>query len=474
MTNALRQLPAVNELLQTARVTALIHGKSIPHLTIKAWIQAELLAFRKALLNEITDYLDWTRSDFSHAVIQALEKKAGLFFPYRLHRVLNGTGTILHTNLGRARLSEEAVQRVVETAKHYSTLEYDIQKESRGSRHDVIEELLTTATGGEAAMVVNNNAAAVYFILRCLGQGKEVIVSRGELIEIGGSFRISTIMEESGAQLVEVGTTNKTHPYDYANAITDNTRILMKVHTSNFKTVGFTKEVTAAELKALAETYSAKKADTQEIFVYEDLGSGSLYPFCHAGIGEEPAVKEALRYADVVSFSGDKLLGGPQAGIIAGKKQWVDILKKHPLARVLRVDKMTLAALEATLQSYVHGEKNEREIPVVRDVLLTKEQVMEKAARFLNEAEGLSGKWRLTLREDVSKVGGGTMPLVELPTAGVLLAHSDYSSEALKKALHFARTPVITRIVSGQVYIDFRTIADDEIPMLVESLTTLE
>lgn len=474
MSLVIRNLPPVHEIQQTTTYELLQKEHQVPKLLLKEWVQDVLTTFRKELLTDDSAYTHATREDLLAVILARLEKKHQAYQPFRLQRLINGTGTVLHTNLGRARLSDAAIERVVETSKHYSSLEYDVSAGKRGSRHDIIQDLLAKATESEAAMVVNNNAAAVYLILRALGKGREVIVSRGELVEIGGSFRVSTIMEESDATLVEVGTTNKTHPYDYENAINENTKMLMKVHTSNFKTVGFTKEVSTKELKEIALSVASSRIADDPLLVYEDLGSGSLYPFKHEGIGEEPVVKEALTHgADIVSFSGDKLLGGPQAGIIAGKKELIDRLKKHPLARVLRVDKMTLAALEATLYEYVYGEAREA-IPTLRDILQTEEDILKKVDDFLSLASGLSRDWTIVSASDASQVGGGTMPTVERPTVGVKVKYGALTTMELERKLREAVYPVVTRIKDDQVFIDFRTIATEEIPLIIKSLGSIE
>jgi L-seryl-tRNA(Ser) seleniumtransferase len=383
---------------------------------------------------------------------------------FRLRKVINATGTILHTNLGRARLGREAIERVVEVATGYSNLEYNIDSGTRGSRHDLVESLLKEVTGAEAAMVVNNNAAAVYLVLKALAKKKEVIVSRGQLVEIGGSFRISSIMEESGAVLVEVGTTNKTHLEDYKEAITAETVMLLKVHTSNFKTIGFTKSVAAEELAELASNYD-------NLVVYEDLGSGVLYDFAEKGIGDEPLVQQVLESGvDIVSFSGDKLLGGPQAGIIAGKKKYIDLLKKHQLARVLRVDKMTFAALEATLQAYL--SQKEKDIPAVRDLLLSPDDIREKADIFLASMGNCSFEFEAI--ESESMVGGGTMPDVTLPSAAVRARHPALSAQAVAEILRKGTPSIVVRIQDQHVMLDFRTITQGEIPTLVRAFQRIE
>ncbi len=318
MNHLLRQIPAIHELQQDKRFSQLLEGMSKQRAT--ECLQEAVAELRDQLVNS---QIDDQQLHITDEIFSILSERLSEHSLQRLQTVINGTGTVLHTNLGRARLSEKAMQNVRDVAINYSNLEYDLQKGKRGSRHDVIEGVLKAVTGAEAAMVVNNNAAAVYFILKSLAKDREVIVSRGELVEIGGSFRVSSIMAESGAKLVEVGTTNKTHRKDYDEAITEQTAMIMKVHTSNFKVIGFTQEVPPNELKQISE-------DRGLIF-YEDLGSGALYDFRQDGIGAEPTIAAALKHADLVSFSGDKLLGGPQVGLIAGKKQLIDMLKKTSL-----------------------------------------------------------------------------------------------------------------------------------------------
>lgn len=464
----LRMIPAVHEIQHLKRYEEIKQKWNLPDAYLKESVQELTNEIRNDMLTDGIAFNEYSRKDFINYIISSIETKAASTQPYKLRRVLNGTGTVLHTNLGRARLSEKAIERVVETSRHYSNLEYDVEKGGRGSRHAIVDQLIKKVTGAEAAMVVNNNAAAVYLVLRALTKGKEVIVSRGELVEIGGSFRISTIMEESDAKLVEVGTTNKTHLYDYEHAVTPNTAMFMKVHTSNFKTIGFTKEVLTSQLKELSNERE------QPIIVYEDLGSGSLYPFKHDGIGDEPVVKEAIKKgADIVSFSGDKLLGGPQAGVITGKKEYIDILKKHSLARVLRVDKMTLAALEATLQQYLYERTELEKLPTNRDILQTIDVIRAKVEVFLKGIDPLSLNVTFEQKEVTSHVGGGTMPGVEIPSIGVKLKHKSLSAMQLEEKLRSLTTPIITRVVDGEVFIDFRTIAYEEIDLLFQSMQEL-
>jgi L-seryl-tRNA(Ser) seleniumtransferase len=460
MKQYLRELPAIHTLQNNEQVLSISEEHQIPSYKVTEWFQEEIDQIREALINE-TWKEEWgSKQEFMRYILQRVEQRAIDFHKYYVKRVINATGTILHTNLGRARLSEQAINQVIQVAKNYSNLEYNIEKGVRGSRHDIIESILMEVTGAEAAMVVNNNAAAVYLILRGLAKGKEVVVSRGELVEIGGSFRVSSIMEESEAKLIEVGTTNKTHLFDYERAISEETSLLMKVHTSNFKTIGFTASVSTEELTELSAQYD-------HVLVYEDLGSGALYDFQQHGIGEEPVVAKVLSTGvDIVSFSGDKLLGGPQTGIICGKKELIDKLKKHQLARVLRVDKMTLAALEATIKSYIQG--NQETIPTVRELLLPLSLIKERADQFICNIREYNQGWKLEVREDHSQVGGGTMPAVEIPTYAAAISHPRFHSQQLFDLLRLGEPAIVTRLKDDRVLIDFRTVTDEEMIIIIK------
>ena len=371
-------------------------------------------------------------------------------------RVVNGTGIILHTNLGRACLSENAARAVYGAARGYSNLEYDLETGSRGSRYSHVEEILRRLTGAESALVVNNNAAAVLLVLSALTKGGEVIVSRGELVEIGGSFRVPEIMESCGARLREVGATNKTHLTDYEKAINENTRALMKVHTSNYRILGF------SETPALPDL--VKLGHGKGLPVIEDLGSGCLVDLHRFGIHDEPTVQDSVRAGiDVVSFSGDKLLGGPQAGVIVGKKQYLDILKKHPLNRAMRVDKMTLAALEATLRSY--EERQEGEIPVLAMLGASREELKAKAEKLhlLLTNAGVACEVVPTC----GQVGGGSVPTKDLPSFAVAFGGN---VSPLEEKLRRNATPIIGRIHEGKFLLDVRTLFESDFPILVEAL----
>lgn len=396
--------------------------------------------------------------EFIEEVLQIWQDEIKKKYKYKLTKVINASGTVLHTNLGRARLSKNALLHTTEIASSYSNLEYQLANGKRGSRHSHIEEILTDITHAEAAMVVNNNAAAVYLILKALAWQKEVVVSRGQLVEIGGSFRISAIMEESGAILKEVGTTNKTHMYDYEQAISEQTAMLMKVHTSNFKTIGFTESVSAKQLVQLAKTQ-------QNLIVYEDLGSGVLYDFSIHQIGEEPLIRQILSDGiDLVSFSGDKLLGGPQAGIIVGKKKYIDQLKKHQLARVLRVDKMTIAALEATLLDYMQTPE---EIPVIRDLIVSVDVLKKRAEKLYNTLFFIvKNNCTLEIMDITSTVGGGTMPGTEIPSIGLTIQPHTLSVETLRERLRTGQIPIVCRAWKERLLFDVRTITEEEISLI--------
>lgn len=467
MKQYLRQLPPVHELQKDKRFTEFLNEFRLTAEQATRFIQQELRDLREEVLSGQLAFAP-SAENFTNVIFGNASQKARKWNDDRLMRVINATGTVLHTNLGRSRLSERAVAHVTKAARNYSNLEYQIEEGKRGSRHDIIEDLLREVTGAEAAMVVNNNAAAVFLILSALAKNKEVVVSRGQLVEIGGSFRISSIMEESGARLVEVGTTNKTHLADYENALTEETAMMMKVHTSNFLITGFTETVDTAVLAELKRRHAG-------IVFYEDLGSGALYDFKKYGIGDEPLVQEVIAAgADLVSFSGDKLLGGPQAGIIAGKKELIDRLKKHQLARVLRVDKLTFAALEETLKAYVIGEAAAMELPTVRDVIRTPEEIRLQAEAFIAEMEAKTSAYRLYLKESTSQVGGGTMPGVELPTFMAAVSHIQLSAQELAAKLRNCRPAIISRIQDERVCLDFRTIEEPELAEMVEGFMAIE
>jgi L-seryl-tRNA(Ser) seleniumtransferase len=384
-----------------------------------------------------------------------------------LRRVINGTGVVLHTNLGRAPLSESLRETMLEAAFGYSTLEFNLETGSRGKRAVHVEELLCSLTGAECAVVVNNNAAAVLFALSALARGKEVVVSRGELVEIGGSFRIPEVMEQSGAILREVGATNRTHPRDYRAAITEETALLLKVHTSNFAVVGFTAEVSTEELVSVGREASLP--------VMVDAGSGTLVNLSAYGLQGEATVGEYLEAgADLVTFSGDKLLGGPQAGIIVGKRSCLEPMKKHPLMRALRLDKVTLAALEGTLRLYRDEQQALQQIPSLRMMTLSAEELASRAKSIVRRLRrALPTSVSLKTLKGFSQVGGGTFPLLELPTTLISVSVDGLSAPQLEQRLRTRVVPIIGRISQGDFLLDPRTVADQDVPDIISALQSI-
>jgi L-seryl-tRNA(Ser) seleniumtransferase len=373
-----------------------------------------------------------------------------------LRTLINATGVVLHTNLGRSNLCRAAVESVTAVADSYSNLEYDLKKGARGLRHDHVEKIIAKITGAEAAMVVNNNAAATMLCLSAMAYGKEVITSRGELVEIGGSFRIPEIMEQSGAHLKEVGTTNKTKPSDYRNAYDpEKTGALMKVHTSNYRILGFTQEVTLREMVDLG-----KEMDLPVIY---DMGSGLMADLTRYGV-DEPTVLDAVNDgADVVLFSGDKLLGGPQGGILIGKKEYIDKMKKHPLARAFRVDKMTLAAMEATFFEYLDMENAKKTVPVLQMITVSREELQNKADRLIEAIKAKTDAFTLDSEPCKDQVGGGSAPTVRLNGISVSIASEAVPAERLERLFRRAETPVIVRVAHDKVLLSVRTIKEEEI-----------
>jgi L-seryl-tRNA(Ser) seleniumtransferase len=427
-TNPLRDLPSVDRLLGEERVAALArrHGRSLV-----------VEATRRALDGAREDVRAGSPAGDLAARIEAEVERA---LGPRLRRVLNATGVVVHTNLGRAPLPRAALERIEETASGYSNLEYDLSSGSRGSRQDHIAGQLRALTGAEAALVVNNNAAAVLLALAALAEGREVIVSRGELVEIGDGFRIPDVLARSGARLVEVGTTNRTRAADYEHAIGDATAVLLRVHQSNFRIVGFSEQPSVAELAALAAR--------RKLVLVDDLGSGAL-----GEVYDEPSARESLAAgADLVCFSGDKLLGGPQAGIVVGRAELVERLRRHPLQRAMRADKLTIAALEGTLALYRSPERAAREVPVLRMLLEPGAPVRARAERL---AELTGGE----VAETVSRVGGGALPLLELPSFACALP------EKLAAPLRLGEPPVVGVVRDGHLLLDCRTLTDEDVAL---------
>ncbi|MDQ3817358.1 MAG: L-seryl-tRNA(Sec) selenium transferase, partial [Acidobacteriota bacterium] len=386
-----------------------------------------------------------------------------------VRRVINASGVIIHTNLGRAPLSEAARSALAEEAARYCTLEYDLETGGRGRRGERVERLLVDLTGAEDALVVNNCAAAALLILTALASGGEAIVSRGELIEIGGDFRVPEVMAQSGTRLVEVGTTNRTRVRDYTQAITENTRLLMRVHPSNYRIVGFTAAPALSEL--------ARAAHEAGLLLYEDAGSGALVNLSPFDLADEPVISESIRNgADIVSFSGDKLLGAAQSGLVVGRHELIKRLRRHPLYRALRADKLALAALEATLEAYRRDAALE-EVPVLRMLSLTREEISRRARAFVSKlrrrascAEAL----RCEIVEGQSAIGGGSAPTTHPPTALIALTYESLSPDALGRALRLGEPPVIARISEDKILLDLRTVDVDEEADLLTALLELK
>jgi len=453
----LRKLPSVDRLLNDPALQAL--EDCIPQI-----LRAE--AVRQTVAELRCEVLAGTASDLSTEAVASraaalARKKAGP----ALRRVLNLTGTLLHTNLGRAPLAPTALDSVTAVARGYSNLEFDLESGERGHRYSHVEELLRRLSGAEAATVVNNNAGAVLLALTALAKGKEAILSRGEMIEIGGAFRVPEVMAAGGVILREVGTTNKTHLRDYGEAIGEETGLLLKVHTSNYRIVGFTASVSAAEMVGLGRE--------RGVPVMEDLGSGMLIDLSPFGLPREPTVAEAVAAGvDVVTFSGDKLLGGPQAGLIVGRREAVEKIRRHPMARALRSDKLTLAALEATLRLYLDPHRALAEIPVMRMLAVPAEELKKRCLRLRRSLRDACGeRLRTSVIPETSTVGGGALPLTELPGYALAITAAGLSADALAARLRTGDPPVVGRIHEDRLLLNPRTLAREEEKDLVRAVT---
>jgi L-seryl-tRNA(Ser) seleniumtransferase len=397
-------------------------------------------------------------------VAQEVEKSIKGLYRYSLRRVVNATGVILHTNLGRAPLCSEALQRIVEVGSSYSNLEFDLAKGERGQRYDHVSSLICALTGAEDALIVNNNAAAVLLVLNTLAEKKEAIVSRGELIEIGGEFRIPEIMKKSATKLCEVGTTNRTRLSDYEKAISDKTGLIMKVHTSNYRIVGFTEEADIESLVALGKS--------RGIPVMDDLGSGCLINLDLYGLQHEPTIRERLAAGvDVVTFSGDKLLGGPQAGIIVGKKEVLAKIKKNPLNRALRIDKFTLAALEATLMHYLRPADAVKKLRSLKALTEPVADVKKRAEKLIAKLQDEKfDSLKLSMREDFAAAGGGSLPTQQIPTFLVAVKNKKMPATKMEEKLRKLEVPIIARVDKDEIFFDLRTLAEDEFTFIIEGL----
>lgn len=384
---------------------------------------------------------------------------------FSLRNVVNASGVVIHTNLGRSVLNNEIFENIKKVSIGYSNLEYNLEKGERGSRYSHLSEIIKKITGAEDCMVVNNNAAAIMLILSTIAKGKNVITSRSELVEIGGSFRIPDVCRESGAELKEIGTTNKTHLRDYENAIDENTAALFKVHQSNFKILGFTEAVSSFELKSLKEKYN--------IPIIEDLGSGVLIDLSKYGLSHEPTVQECIKNGvDIVSFSGDKLLGGVQAGIIVGKKEYIEKMKKNQLTRALRVDKFTLSALEAVFSYYIDEELAISKIPTLNMLTIKIEKLYDKAQKLI-EYLGENNEFSYAIIDIDSEVGAGSLPTQKLPSKAIKVISKSFTENELEEKLRSNRIPIITRIYKGNLIFDVRTIFENEFCIIKDALNSL-
>ena len=455
----LRKLPGVDHVLELWDRAEPV--KDVPRALLVRSIRTTLDRLRARILagDELLNETVFGDNQLVHLAAEAINKS----MEFNLKRVVNATGVVIHTNLGRSLLPESVARHVAEISSRYSNLEFDLQKGARGSRYSCVEEILCEISGAEAAMVVNNNAGAVFLSLETLAKGKEVIVSRGELVEIGGSFRIPDVMARSGARLVEIGTTNRTHLPDYEGAIRDETALLLKVHTSNYSMVGFTADVSLKDLVALGARY--------HLAVMKDLGSGNFVDFSRYGLINEPTVQEAVATgADVVTFSGDKMLGGPQAGIIVGRKDALDRIKKNPINRALRIDKMTLAALEATLHLYRDESKAISAIPTLRMLTLPAKVIANRARRLLNQLKKPGDKrLEAVIVSASSRVGGGALPLQELPTKCVAVRIEGRSANRIDLIMRQATPPIVGRIENDLFVMDMRTVQDEEIAIIAST-----
>ena len=452
----LKRIPQVQEVLKCECISSL--EESLPHSLLSDCVRSEITALRASILAGENPEFD------TESVAQGARSRTLAFMAPSLRRIINATGVVIHTNMGRSVMCPQAIEAVEDVIKGYSTCEYDTNKMQRGSRHNHYERLICAITGAEAAIAVNNNAAAVVLVLSEFAAGHEAIVSRGELIELGGSFRIPDIMDQSGATMVEVGTTNKTHPHDYERAITENTSMMLKIHKSNYQVIGFTKNVSLTELRDISHAHV--KETGHKVLVFEDQGSGSFVDLERYGARKEPTVAQSLAEgADLVSFSGDKMLGGPQCGIVVGRKELIDRLKKNPLARVVRLDKMTLAALEGTLRCYLQGEEAINSIPTVRMLSEDADTVRVRADKLkaMIEERIEPGKADIEVVPEISRAGGGSLPMYDIDTFAVAIKPVAGSTQECDKFLvQQCPVPIVARIAHDAVIVDPRTLLDEE------------
>ncbi|MFZ1956339.1 MAG: L-seryl-tRNA(Sec) selenium transferase [Desulfobacterales bacterium] len=460
---ALRNLPAVDHVLELSKSDPFF--EEVPRSVLIRSIRSVLDNRRRQIIEQDPAQIDELLADA--AIVTGVKDLARQAQSLNLRATVNATGIVIHTNLGRSLLAETAIEHLCAVGRRYSNLEFDLDKGRRGSRYANVEDLICELSGAESAMAVNNNAGAVLLALETMAAGKKVIVSRGELVEIGGSFRIPDVMAKSGGILCEVGTTNRTHLRDYENAVDEQTALLLKVHKSNYSVVGFSAEVSLKDLVALGRKH--------RVPVMEDLGSGTFIDFSRYGLLKEPTVQESVSAGvDIITFSGDKLLGGPQAGLVVGKKGCIDRIKKNPITRALRIDKLTLAALESTLRLYRDEEKAVQAIPTLRMMLQPIATLEEKAVRLKKMLES-TGRSRLTVAslDLVSRPGGGSLPLLELPSKGLGVKIDGLSANAIEKSLRLNSPPIIGRIEDDLYTMDMRTLQDDELETIRSAIETL-
>ena len=453
-----RSIPKVDVLLENQDIVTLIenHHRDVVVDVIREEID-KLRNFIKE--NDDVNLIETKINNLIENIKISTEK----VYSYNIKKVINGTGTILHTNLGRAIISKKHADYLSEVVTSYSNLEYDLEEGKRGERYSHFEKLICKITGAEAAMAVNNNAAAVMLVLSSMAAEREVIVSRGELVEVGGKFRIPDVMKSSNAHLVEIGTTNKTHLEDYEDAISENTGAFLKVHTSNFKILGFTESVSIEEL--------CKLGREKDIPVIEDIGSGVLIDLSEYGLEYEPTVQDSIKAGvDVVSFSGDKLLGGPQAGIIVGKKKYIDKMKKNPLTRAFRIDKFTATILEMIFHEYLNEEDAIKNIPVLSLITKDLKEIEKNANALFNKIENLENVADINVEDTFSQIGGGSLPAERIKSKSVTIMPKNISTQSLEAKLRAGKNPVVGRISEEKLILDMRTVLEDEIDILAQKL----
>lgn len=453
-----RSIPKVDVLLENPDIVTLIENH---HRDVVVDVIREEIDKLRNFIKE-NDDINLIEEKINN-LIENIKISTEKVYSYNIKKVINGTGTILHTNLGRAIISKKHADYLSEVVTSYSNLEYNLEEGKRGERYSHFEKLICKITGAEAAMAVNNNAAAVMLVLSSMAAEKEVIVSRGELVEVGGKFRIPDVMKSSNAHLVEIGTTNKTHLEDYEDAISENTGAFLKVHTSNFKILGFTESVSIEEL--------CKLGREKDIPVIEDIGSGVLIDLSEYGLEYEPTVQDSIKAGvDVVSFSGDKLLGGPQAGIIVGKKKYIDKMKKNPLTRAFRIDKFTATILEMIFHEYLNEEDAIKNIPVLSLITKDLKEIEKNANALFNKIENLENVADINVEDTFSQIGGGSLPAERIKSKSVTIMPKNISTQSLEAKLRAGKNPVVGRISEEKLILDMRTVLEDEIDILAQKL----